>query len=311
MKLPLTWNFNLSLQFILEKETKLEKKEKQKTMNNHQPTMKRAFTLIELLVVIAIIAILAAILFPVFGRARENARRSSCQSNMKQMGLVFVQYAQDYDERMVSAGMGGPTPSSTSGITAWQVLVQPYVKNYQIYACPSNPNSKKDGVNFFGSGFDPNLRVGYHVNKDRDNEQLTVPSRWMYSPIGNLNQVGPSLADIEDASQAITAFDSSSANPSQALTSIEGDNNAETPSNGNTTPPFEAQPLIFSGHLSYANFLFADGHVKALKPLATISTAMGGTGSANLWSRKQINMTDGTFLSRITNRLRASTARYQ
>ncbi|HEX8834561.1 MAG TPA: DUF1559 domain-containing protein [Abditibacteriaceae bacterium] len=269
----------------------------------------RAFTLIELLVVIAIIAILASILFPVFARARENARRSSCQSNLKQMGLVFMQYAQDYDERMISAAMGGTTVASMGGGTLpWQELAQPYVKNFQIYACPSNPNSKMDGVNFYGSF---NLRVGYHVNRDRDAEQSGTPSRWMYSPVGQVNQVGPAMADMEDSSQAITAFDSSSANPIHALTSIEGDNNAETPGNGTATPPFEAQPLIFSGHLSFTNFLFADGHVKALKPMATISSAMGGTGSKNLWSRKQIDMTDGTFLSRLTNRLKASTNRYQ
>src|SRR5205809_4233116 len=65
-----------------------------------QERTRRAFTLIELLVVIAIIAILAAILFPVFSRARENARRASCQSNLKQIGLGFLQYAQDYDERL-------------------------------------------------------------------------------------------------------------------------------------------------------------------------------------------------------------------
>ena len=73
-------------------------------------TSRRAFTLIELLVVIAIIALLAAILFPVFARARENARRSSCGSNMKQMGLAVQQYSQDYDERFPRAG--GPSPSS-------------------------------------------------------------------------------------------------------------------------------------------------------------------------------------------------------
>jgi prepilin-type N-terminal cleavage/methylation domain-containing protein len=67
-----------------------------------------AFTLIELLVVIAIIAMLAAILFPVFGRARENARRSSCQSNLKQIGLGIMQYTQDYDERLPARVIGVP-----------------------------------------------------------------------------------------------------------------------------------------------------------------------------------------------------------
>jgi prepilin-type N-terminal cleavage/methylation domain-containing protein len=78
---------------------------------NKKTTLKPAFTLIELLVVIAIIAILAAILFPVFGRARENARRSSCQSNLKQLGLGIMQYTQDYDENF-SPGIG---PSAGSG----------------------------------------------------------------------------------------------------------------------------------------------------------------------------------------------------
>jgi len=69
----------------------------------------RGFTLIELLVAIAVIAILAAILFPVFARARENARRSSCTSNLKQQGLAIMQYAQDYDELMVPAWLDGTT----------------------------------------------------------------------------------------------------------------------------------------------------------------------------------------------------------
>ena len=77
----------------------------------------QGFTLIELLVVIAIIAILAAILFPVFGRARENARRSSCQSNLKQIGLGLIQYSQDYDEKLIHATL------PTNGNVKWQLLV--------------------------------------------------------------------------------------------------------------------------------------------------------------------------------------------
>ena len=89
---------------------------------------RRGFTLIELLVVIAIIAILAAILFPVFARAREKARQSSCLSNVKQQALGFMMYAQDYDEKL----FGARVP-----FDGWTGAIMPYVKNNQIFTCPS------------------------------------------------------------------------------------------------------------------------------------------------------------------------------
>ncbi len=99
-------------------------------------TKKTAFTLIELLVVIAIIAILASILFPVFARARENARRTSCLSNLKQIGLSTMMYVQDYDEtyprNRVAAGGG-------TYIDYWHQVLAPYTKNTQVFICPSSP----------------------------------------------------------------------------------------------------------------------------------------------------------------------------
>ncbi len=92
--------------------------------------MRRGFTLIELLVVIAIIAILAAILFPVFARAREKARQSSCLSNLKQIALGTLMYVQDYDEVLPSYG-GSPMVTP-------QTRIQPYLKNLQIWVCPSS-----------------------------------------------------------------------------------------------------------------------------------------------------------------------------
>lgn len=111
----------------------------------------QGFTLIELLVVIAIIAILAAILFPVFARARENARRSSCLSNQKQIGLGLMQYVQDYDEGYPSAYIETTQVSPMnwySGLWFWQEIIYPYTKSAQIYYCPSSPGSKDTGAAF-------------------------------------------------------------------------------------------------------------------------------------------------------------------
>ena len=100
--------------------------------------MRRGFTLIELLVVIAIIAILAAILFPVFARAREKARQTSCLSNAKQLALGFVMYCQDYDEMVpLMAQNGGPSAFSGLSYICYPELMHPYVRNTQIWRCPS------------------------------------------------------------------------------------------------------------------------------------------------------------------------------
>lgn len=163
--------------------------------------MRQGFTLIELLVVIAIIAILAAILFPVFSRAREKARQASCLSNLKQIALAAQMYVQDYDETFPP----GISLIWDAGSSQWvavtaMTLLMPYEKNYQIAVCPSD----KQGSNDFtaGSGqtwgpypFGEPIRMSYHGN----NMVFRVPAYGML-PL--------SLAQIKRPSETTLLWDS-------------------------------------------------------------------------------------------------------
>jgi prepilin-type N-terminal cleavage/methylation domain-containing protein/prepilin-type processing-associated H-X9-DG protein len=143
---------------------------------------KRGFTLIELLVVIAIIAILAAILFPVFAQARESARKTACLSNTKQLTLGALQYVQDYDETLplaefysggAWAGASVTTPADVFGHTPqrdayWSNSIQPYIKNYQVMLCPSASRERSDvfGVNLQAArGYAYSLTYNGYLNQ--------------------------------------------------------------------------------------------------------------------------------------------------
>ena len=135
--------------------------------------IRRAFTLIELLVVIAIIAILAAILFPVFAQARGQARKAASLSNMKQQGLALLMYAQDYDERYICEwpfnnfwGQTGPT--AFDGNHTFHPYLNPYIKNKDIWKAPGTGQEVVISQNVFGTsdpcGWDSNLTGGYSMS---------------------------------------------------------------------------------------------------------------------------------------------------
>ena len=150
------------------------------------PRRRDAFTLVELLVVIAIVAILAAILFPVFARARENARRSSCQSNLKQISLGATQYSQDYDERFPL----GLTANGAGAYLSSFDLIQPYTKSQQIGICPSDGDVP--GVNLYLPGSRP---VSYKANV----RLTTSPFLGEMSP--------PSMAQVSDSAHLPVIWD--------------------------------------------------------------------------------------------------------
>lgn len=149
---------------------------------------RRGFTLIELLVVIAIIAILAAILFPVFARARDAARRSTCLSNTKQLGTAILMYAQDYDEVLVPPSTG---VCQTATAFSWGDLIQPYAKNVGLLQCPSN-TAKIKVVNTFGADRIVRDRGGTVNAADDCTNSNTNTTNFNYSY--GVNAFGPSGA---------------------------------------------------------------------------------------------------------------------
>jgi prepilin-type N-terminal cleavage/methylation domain-containing protein/prepilin-type processing-associated H-X9-DG protein len=210
--------------------------------------MRRGFTLIELLVVIAIIAILAAILFPVFARAREKARQSSCLSNCKQIGLAAQMYAQDYDERM--------------GIYDWQatrmfLVMEPYMKNEQIWICPSHTYgpcsndacSRSRLINGGTVNGYPNPdglgRISYAWNRMHENSSYgDVDGDGNYG--GNVGVVGKALADITYPAETVLLGDGVCPRFARAsfVTNINRGHPSYTPHNGGL------------------NICLADGHAK-------------------------------------------------
>ena len=247
----------------------------------------QGFTLIELLVVIAIIAILAAILFPVFAKAREKARQISCASNMRQINLGLLQYVQDSDETYPANGESyGP-----GGFTAWQTMVMPYIKSSNVFICPSN--SKTTPI------YATTLPDDYGGNYTYGQVPGSIPAGGVFS-----QQSGPgiALASISAPSQVIAIGEQSASNSNYCQLQIDSLN----PSGAGNSP-------LFAGHTGQSNYAFADGHVKSLKPFATISPSDGGSAPTNYWTidNKDFSAGDPAVLPNVKANLTVAANLYQ
>lgn len=215
-------------------------------MNTLFSRKNRGFTLIELLVVIAIIAILAAILFPVFARARENARRASCQSNMKQIMLGMAQYTQDYDELHMPYSLTG---TSASAAIPWTVVLNPYIKSTQIYVCPSNG--------------DKNVAYTINIELIRASVGASGPRNIASIPLASHT---PSFLEANGI-----VYPPPSPAAQQALVFIPANNAIDGRKLRNPNDWTQGWEATTEGepksglHFNGANYAFVDGHVKFLK----------------------------------------------
>ncbi len=231
-----------------------------------------AFTLIELLVVIAIISILAAILFPVFAQARERARQTACLSNLKQTGLAILQYNQDFDENYPVSFYQAPSGAFSASQTpvSWPRIVQPYLKNTQVFRCPSDAS---ESGNVPGTGDTPATRypVSYAYNYFLGGN---------FSPTGIAGSTLP--ATVKNA-QTVMLMDGASlptmgVDPAKWRQKLApSPATVATPDTKNRSPwllVHAGTPLVVSSadygaplarHQGRVNVLWADGHAKLLK----------------------------------------------
>ncbi len=261
------------------------------------------FTLIELLVVIAIIAILAAILFPVFQKVRENARRTACLSNTKQLGLAFIQYTQDFDEQLPYCFYDAPQ--------GWAGHVYPYVKSTGVFKCPDDStNSFKPTTAAAGVPLNTAVPVSYAMNQDLtpgngDDAQHRSASYSLAhftapASIVLIYEVGGAVVDVTTNDESTnnfnqkppSGFESAAGNGDNAFSGHWGGGAGagDGGSPGLTLPlgiglsqrlAGQVYLLAAARHTSGANYILCDGHAKYFMP-PSVSTGYGACTSTDV-----------------------------
>jgi prepilin-type N-terminal cleavage/methylation domain-containing protein/prepilin-type processing-associated H-X9-DG protein len=242
---------------------------------------RQGFTLIELLVVIAIIAILAAILMPVFAQAREKARQTSCLSNFKQVGTGMMMYVQDYDESYPVSRLS----DGTGVFSSWKYGILPYVKNLQVYTCPSNlaaicpSNQFINPAAWWASSCMDETWILCHPSSPYRQGSPRCPGLngpWFsrgYTLNGGvfLSTPAPALAQLDKPAETIWLQDGRNVEPDTGPwasvrcwpgspgISFAGDSAATCPTG------LRRRYGWFVSHTSGATFVFADGHAKTIK----------------------------------------------
>jgi len=250
---------------------------------------RHGFTLIELLVVIAIIAILAAILFPVFARAREKARQTSCLSNIKQLGLGILMYTSDYDESYPAVTWAQSYPAY-NGVLGWPLTVQPYLKNWQVGICPSDPDKacfSKDANDEFAKQL---LQVGWPgAQLGLTSQQLAQLLPWSYAAnyylswtsLGGAQNVHVPFPDAAINQPARVFLLTEYGKGSAAWTPLVYGVYYCIPGYNSGTPTGRWRNS--SRHNGGRNWVFCDGHAKWNKDMWGSSDA---ETQANYWTRE-------------------------
>lgn len=261
----------------------------------------RGFTLIELLVVIAIIAILAAILFPVFAKVREKARATACLSNEKQLGLAIMQYTQDNDEIYPQSNVPGNTLN-------WGQAIYPYVKSVGAYECPDNPT----GAALFNPSTAPgpnNWEMGGYLNTwmgsaNWQQGSQPIPASYGFNNfLGATGLGGPrSLGYVNEPANKIMVAERygglTSNPPGCSVRNANQDGIGWSDWDNNyTSSAYSYACELFCPHTKQINFIFCDGHAKAVNPVNTT----GVNGQPNMWGCQDNSITNSQYPTACSN----------